>query len=173
LLGGADPSRILCLTYTRTAAANMAIKIFEDLARWATMADAELAGEIMALDGHPPNSGRLERALRLFARALETPGGLKIQTIHAFCEAVLYQFQLEANIAGHFELIDTAMEARLIAQARRDLLAQAAGGSDPVLSAAFDHVLALGGETGFDSLMQEIVSHRDKLSRVLARFAEE
>src|SRR5690606_6844873 len=104
LLGGADPARILCLTYTRTAAANMANKIFEDLAAWATMSDAQLTGEILALDGRVPDSHCLARARRLLARALETPGGLKIQPIHAFWEAVMHQFPLEANIAGHFEL---------------------------------------------------------------------
>src|SRR5690606_18057436 len=169
LLGGADPARILCLTYTRTAAANMANKIFEDLAAWATMSDAQLTGEILALDGRVPDSNRLARARRLFARALETPGGLKIQTIHAFCEAVLHQFPLEANIAGHFELIDAAMEARLMDEARRHLLDEAIGGDDAVLRAAFDTVLALGGEQGFDELMTETVANRDKISRVLAR----
>src|SRR5690606_1080931 len=104
LLAGADPSRILCLTYTRSAAANMALRVFNDLARWTTLTDEQLRDEIAMLAGDEPDEARLRTARRLFACALETPGGLKIQTIHAFCEAVLHQFPLGANIAGHFEL---------------------------------------------------------------------
>src|SRR5690606_8207974 len=97
----------------------------------------------------------------------------KIQTIHAFCEAVLHRFPLEANIAGHFTLIDASMEARLMEQARRELLAEAVSGADDELESSFRKVLDLGGETGFDKLMGEIVANRDKLSRVLDRQAGE
>src|SRR5690606_22271378 len=123
LLGGADPSRILCLTYTRAAAANMAGRVFRNLSRWATLPDDVLAAEIADLEGSMPDAERMAFARRLFARALETPGGLKIQTIHAFCEAVLHQFPLEANIAGHFEMLDGQMEAALLAEARREMIA--------------------------------------------------
>ncbi|TIX60886.1 MAG: hypothetical protein E5V30_34790, partial [Mesorhizobium sp.] len=68
---------------------------------------------IVALDGRGADAGTMRRARRLFAEALETPGGLKIQTIHAFCESVLHQFPLEANIPAHFEMLDTQMEASL------------------------------------------------------------
>src|SRR6188768_1175087 len=102
LLQGTDPSKILCLTYTRAAAANMARRVYDDLAVWTVRADADLAADIEKLEGRRPEAERLRRARRLFAEALETPGGLKIQTIHAFCEAILHQFPLEANIAGHF-----------------------------------------------------------------------
>jgi ATP-dependent helicase/nuclease subunit A len=169
LLGGADPARILCLTYTRTAAANMAIKVFGDLAQWAMMPDEALSAEIGALDGRAPGADRLRQARRLFARALETPGGLKIQTIHAFCEAVLHRFPLEANIAGHFELIDPQTEAALIAEARRALLAAATGGEDPRLAEAFTTVFSAAGESGFDELLGEIVAKRGHLARILQR----
>ena len=82
----------------------------------------ELAQTIEKIDGNRPGPKRLAQARRLFARALETPGGLKIQTIHAFCEAILHQFPLEANIAGHFELMDDMMQVALVGEARRQLL---------------------------------------------------
>ena len=66
----------------------------------------------------------LARARRLFARALETPGGLKIQTIHAFCERLLHQFPFEANVAGHFEVLDERDDAALADEARRSVLAR-------------------------------------------------
>src|SRR5690606_32475457 len=81
LLEGTDPSKILCLTYTRAAAANMANRVFGNLAEWSRLSDAELSQKIAELEGKLPDRRKLRRARQLFARALETPGGLKIQTI--------------------------------------------------------------------------------------------
>src|SRR5690606_14857394 len=153
LLEGVEPSRILCLTYTRAAAANMANRVFRDLSAWSLMDDAALGAHIGKLTGQPADARRRALARRLFARALETPGGLKIQTIHAFCEAVLQQFPLEANIAGHFEMLDAEMEAALVAEARRDMISGAAGGENVGLADASADVLQRGGEAGLDDLL--------------------
>ena len=166
LLEGADPSRILCLTYTRAAAANMAARVFSNLSRWTSLSDEKLAAEIEELDSWP-DAERMKLARQLFARALETPGGLKIQTIHAFCEAVLHQFPLEANIAGHFELMDARMETALVAEARRQMIARASESSDPELGAAFAAVLQSGGESGLDDLLDAIIARRDDLRRFI------
>jgi len=171
LLGGADPSRILCLTYTRAAAANMAGRVFNNLSRWATLPQDELAKEIAELEGKAPGPGRIAFARRLFARALETPGGLKIQTIHAFCEAVLQQFPLEANIAGHFEMLDSQMEGALLAEARREMIANAAAGGS-ALADAFATVLELGGESGLEELLSAIVGQRDALRGFIAQISD-
>ncbi len=162
LLGGTDPSKILCLTYTRAAAANMSNRVFATLSEWTTLGDAELAVRIEALESRRPDLGTMRRARRLFAEALETPGGLKIQTIHAFCESVLHQFPLEANIPAHFELLDPQMEGSLFAAARRDMIS-GAGGGDARLAEAFAMVLERGGEAGLDALLGEIVRKRDDL----------
>ncbi|MCB1452601.1 MAG: UvrD-helicase domain-containing protein, partial [Rhizobiaceae bacterium] len=173
LLDGCEPSKVLCLTYTRAAAANMANRVFGDLAAWALMEDAPLAEVIGNLTGTAPDARQLAAARRLFARALETPGGLKIQTIHAFCEAVLQQFPLEANIAGHFEMLDARQEAILIAEARRDMIAGADAGHDPALARAFPDILATAGEFGLDALLGEIVRHRDGLRRFIAEVRDD
>ncbi|NGO51225.1 double-strand break repair helicase AddA [Allomesorhizobium camelthorni] len=162
LLEGTDPSRILCLTYTRAAAANMSNRVFSSLSSWTMLGDDELAQRIEDLDGRKPDAEKMRRARRLFAQALETPGGLKIQTIHAFCESVLHQFPLEANIAAHFEMLDPAMEQTLFATARREMITGAAAGN-PELAEAFAAVLERGGEWGLDMLLQEIVQKRDSL----------
>ncbi|MCV0394687.1 MAG: double-strand break repair helicase AddA [Rhizobiaceae bacterium] len=167
LLAGIEPSRILCLTYTKAAAANMSNRVFRDLALWTTLEEKALADELAVLEGRRPDADRLAEARRLFARSLDTPGGLKIQTIHAFCEAVLHQFPLEANIAGHFELLDSAAERALIAEARRELLTGISAGHAK-LSAAFAEVLARGGESGLDALLGEIVAKRDGIRTFLA-----
>lgn len=162
LLRGTDPSKILCLTYTRAAAANMSNRVFSTLSQWTTLGDAELSKRIEALDGRQPDRETMRRARRLFAEALETPGGLKIQTIHAFCESVLHQFPLEANIPAHFEMLDPQMEASLFAAARRDMISGGVAG-DAALAEAFATVLERGGEHGLDALLAEIVRKRDGL----------
>ena len=106
LLAGTDPARILCLTFTKAAAAEMAKRVFAELGRWTTLSDQALAAAIAEIEDAAPDAALLAAARRLFARALDTPGGLKIQTIHAFCERLLHQFPFEANVAGHFEALD-------------------------------------------------------------------
>ncbi len=163
LLRGTDPAKILCLTYTRAAAANMANRVFSMLSEWTALADEALAEKIAELDGQPPDADTMRRARRLFAEALETPGGLKIQTIHAFCEAVLHQFPLEANIAASFEMLDPEMERALFAATRRDMISGAGAGDNPELAEAFATVLEVAGEFGLDALLSEIVRKRDEL----------
>ncbi|WP_182086656.1 double-strand break repair helicase AddA [Aureimonas sp. ME7] len=176
LLAGAEPSKILCLTYTKAAAAEMQARVFARLSAWAMMDEAELRKAIEALDRRRPSTERLAQARRLFASALETPGGLKIQTIHAFCEAVLHQFPLEANIPGHFEVMDETESALLLAEARRMLISgarttpTALGGQDAedaALAKAFADALSMAGEWGLDALLGEIVQRRDRLRRHL------
>ena len=110
LLSGVDPSRILCLTYTKAAAGEMSNRVFEILGKWVSLPDAKLREELAAIERRQASGEQLARARILFARALETPGGLKVQTIHAFCEALLHQFPLEANIPGSFKVMDDQMQ---------------------------------------------------------------
>jgi ATP-dependent helicase/nuclease subunit A len=165
LLEGTDPSRILCLTYTKAAAAVMQNRVFARLSEWATLPDETLADRLEKLEGKRPGASRLKVARRLFARALETPGGLKIQTIHAFCEAILHQFPLEANIAGHFELMDDLMQVALVGEARRQLLENAHMEGNPELAKAFDDVLSVAGEMGLQTLLDEAIGRRHALQR--------
>ena len=168
LLQGTDPSKVLCLTYTRAAAANMSNRVFSTLSEWTTLSDEKLAAKIEELEGWVPDRAKLASARKLFAEALETPGGLKIQTIHAFCEAVLHQFPLEANIAAHFEMLDPKMEALLFGEARREMLTGAVA-NDEGLAEAFATVLERGGEFGLDLLLKEIVGRRDDLRDFIDR----
>ncbi|MER2535398.1 MAG: double-strand break repair helicase AddA [Rhizobiaceae bacterium] len=162
LLDGTDPSKILCLTYTRAAAANMSARVFSTLSAWTMLGDEALSAEILAIEGSAPGRQKLSRARKLFAEALETPGGLKIHTIHAFCEAVLHQFPLEANIVAHFQMLDARMEEALFAEARRELVTGATA-ANPSLGEAFATVLERAGEFGLDALLKEIVARRDGL----------
>ncbi len=125
LLAGVDPDKILCLTYTKAAAANMANRILNDLGQWVRMPEPELRTALSALDGRPSNavSGKdIDRARRLFAHAIETPGGLQIKTIHAFCDALLHRFPFEAGIAGNFRIVDETEQRTLIDTALKNIL---------------------------------------------------
>jgi ATP-dependent helicase/nuclease subunit A len=162
LLAGTDPGRILCLTFTKAAAAEMAKRVFERLGEWVVLSDRELSRAIEDIEGHRPNKDELNRARRLFARALETPGGLKIQTIHAFCERLLQQFPFEANVAGHFEVLDEREASDLREEARRSVVAEAADDTG-VLGAALATVLAAGSDMAHEQAVKEFVEQRARI----------
>jgi len=107
---GAAPDSILCITYTRAAASEMLTRLFKTLGSWAVMEDTPLRAALSRLEGVGPETytqAQLKAARALFARALETPGGLRIETIHAFCARVLRRFPLEAGVVpGFVELED-------------------------------------------------------------------
>ncbi|MBX5129728.1 double-strand break repair helicase AddA [Rhizobium lentis] len=168
LLAGARPSAILCLTYTKAAASEMSNRVFERLADWVVLDDADLSRRIMQIEGAAPDALKLAEARRLFAKALETPGGLKIQTIHAFCEALLHQFPLEANVAGHFSVLDDRAAAALLSDARRALLTATAPEEGSALAEAFAYVLDLGDESGLENLLADIVANRNAIRRFTA-----
>ena len=123
LLAGTPPARLLCLTFTKAAASEMATRLFRTLGGWATMPDDSLLAELQELTGAPAHAERLRDARRLFARALETPGGLKIQTIHAFCESLLKRFPLEAGLSPHFDVADEGTAQALLEEAFDGVLA--------------------------------------------------
>ena len=121
LLDGAKPETILCVTYTKPAAAEMQRRLYRRLGDWSVMADEGLTRELAELEGLRPDAydaRRLSEARALFAQALETPGGLKIQTIHAFCEKLLRRFPLEAGVSPGFRVMDDAAAAAVAAAAR-------------------------------------------------------
>ncbi len=160
LLAGARPSSILCLTYTKAAASEMSNRVFDRLAEWATLDDAELSKRVASIEQRMPDRATLAAARQLFAKALETPGGLKIQTIHAFCEALLHQFPLEANVAGHFSVLDDRAAVTVLAEARRSLLTATSTENDADLAEAFSQVLSIADESGLELLIGDIVANR-------------
>jgi len=165
LLDGTDPSRLLCLTFTKAAAAEMATRVFRILGDWVTMDNEALARELEAVEGRKPNAERIALARRLFARALETPGGLKIQTIHGFCEALLHQFPLEANVAGHFTVLDDRQGAELMAEARASVFHIAETQPDSPFGRALAAVIDLMSDAGVEKALDELIRNRDAFRR--------
>jgi ATP-dependent helicase/nuclease subunit A len=159
LLEGAEPQRILCLTYTKAAAAEMQNRLFETLGEWAMASDGWLGAELAAIAGAdaPVADGRrLARARRLFARALETPGGLKIQTIHAFCDSLLRRFPLEAGVSPRFEVLDDRQSALMIAAIRARMAAAAETGEE----GSFDRVAERLNEGQIEELIDAVLGGR-------------
>lgn len=113
LLNGVEPQHVLCLTYTKAAASEMQNRLFQRLGAWAMKPDDDLRRDLAALGEEALSQRHLSRARQLFARAIETPGGLRIQTIHSFCASLLRRFPLEAGVPpGFTEMEDRA--ARLM-----------------------------------------------------------
>lgn len=165
LLDGAAPSKILCLTFTRAAAANMSARIFRRLADWALLDDAALTKEIEAAGAPAPSASDLAVARRLFARAVETPGGLKIQTIHAFCEKLLHIFPFEANVPAGFRVLDDVARAELLQDAKRRTLRRAITDTG-MLHAALSFVAQETTSFSFDKLCDELIDCREALGDV-------
>jgi ATP-dependent helicase/nuclease subunit A len=164
LIAGASPSGLLCLTFTKTAAANMAARVFETLASWTGLDDADLSEAIAELGAPRPNPQGLAFARRLFARAIETPGGLKIQTIHAFCERLLHLFPFEANVPASFSVADDREAAALIAEARARAFAEDLSASEREAEVA--RVAREAGAEGFEALLAETLSRRGEFEAI-------
>ncbi|HJR56447.1 MAG TPA: UvrD-helicase domain-containing protein, partial [Rhizomicrobium sp.] len=170
LLAGTPPERILCLTFTKAAAAEMQDRLFRQLGDWSMLDDAELTAKIAAIGGA---SDDLPKARRLFAQALETPGGLKVLTIHAFCQAVLARFPIEAGIAPAFDVLDEQSARTLAGEARQTVL-ERAGSGDEVLTDAVSLLVRETGEASLGALLDAgLGSDRRKLDRFFGSLEEE
>jgi ATP-dependent helicase/nuclease subunit A len=167
LLAGSKPERILCLTYTKAAAAEMSTRLFKRLGEWALLPDDELAANIAAIEAPRPTTAGLRMARRLFAQALETPGGLKIQTIHAFCQNLLSRFPLEAGVTPAFRVLDDQTARELLAESRSRVLERAA--VDETIQNAITHLVVNTSEGRMQQILDAALgTDRRKLDRFLA-----
>ncbi|MEM9550143.1 MAG: double-strand break repair helicase AddA [Pseudomonadota bacterium] len=154
LLNGVDPQRILCLTYTKAAASEMQNRLFKRLGGWAMLDDDHLRQALETLGAGQVAQDRLSDARTLFARAIETPGGLKIQTIHSFCATLLRRFPLEAGVSPQF----TEMEDRAATRLRAEIVEEMAAGSQSHL---IDGIATYLSDEGLDDLIAEITRNRE------------
>ena len=163
LLGGADPGSILCLTFTKAGAAEMADRIHARLASWVRLADKHLRAELFAL-GESNGADELAHARTLFARVLDaTGGGLRIQTIHAFSQSLLAAFPAEAGITPGFRPLDARAERLLARQVLADLLVRAEEGGDLPLTEDVRVLSRRLGEAGAEALLLEAARAPDAM----------
>ena len=168
MLDGAAPRRILCMTFTKAAAAQMANRLQRRLAGWATAADADLTAALIDLLGRPPAAADLARARGLFARVLDEPGGLKIQTIHAFCQSILARFPLEAGVPPNAALVDEGGTATLRAAAQAAFIAAVRADPDHPRAADLDLLTDTVTEMGFDAVIGALIGARRQLRHLFA-----
>jgi ATP-dependent helicase/nuclease subunit A len=167
MLSGAAPGKILCLTFTKAAAAEMANRLNDRLAAWAMMDDDALTASLLDLSGQKPDGEIRAIARGLFARVLDVPGGLKIQTIHAFCQSLLGRFPLEAGLAPHFKVMDERTAAEMQREARDAMLRDAR--HDPALADALMLVTAQSNEEDFGKLLSSLASERRRLGQLFSQ----
>ncbi|UCH74223.1 MAG: double-strand break repair helicase AddA [Rhodospirillales bacterium] len=167
LLEGTPPQHILCLTFTRAAASEMANRVTDTLRRWAIVEEEKLRSALEDLTGITPDDEKMVEARRLLARVLDVPGGLKIQTIHAFCESLLGRFPVEAGLAPHFQVVDERSAVEMIGVARDAVLARSE--HDPPLQDALNIVTRYVDEIRFAELMTALSGERHRLERLLDR----
>ncbi len=178
LLSGVAPSKILCLTYTKAAAVEMSSRIAGRLSRWAVADEETLHKELLALLGELPKSqkdyAKLEAMARqLFAVLLDTPGGMKIQTIHSFCQEILKRFPLEAKVSPYFEVMDDRTASEALADVQRGLLLKIEEEPDGFVGQALAFLTRQVSEFKFPQIMETIAANRNKISKLLASFANE
>ena len=161
LLTGVAPEKILCITFTKAAAANMAERVFTTLGHWVTLDDAALDAAIRDA-GVPNPDARLRKVAReLFAKALETPGGLKVQTIHALCTRLLQQFPFEANVPARFAVLDDRDQTDMMERANLKVFLEASNAPDSVLGRALQTAMANAADVTFKDVVREACLSRD------------
>ena len=168
LLAGFRPESILCLTYTKTAAAEMQNRLLKELAEWATIEAEALREKLSALMGRAPDEDDLRIARRLFARALEAKGGLKIHTIHGFCERLLQRFPLESQVTPHFSVLDERSQALMRRAAFDATVSRAAEDKESGLGKALAKVIALTAGEYFRQVVDTVLTKRAELARMVA-----
>jgi ATP-dependent helicase/nuclease subunit A len=161
LLAGVEPGRILCLTFTKAAAAEMATRLARALGGWATAEDAALAETLAALTGRLPGEKELLAARALFVRVLEQPGGMRISTIHAFAQSLLRAFPLEAGLAPQFAVVEEQEARSMLAREREAVLAAAPD------RAALENLARLVPPTRFAEVVGTLAQDRGRLLRAV------
>lgn len=170
LLSGAAPSRVLCITYTKAAAAEMRARIAAKAAEWAVCGEEALISSLHALSGEPPADLMKLRARRLFAALTDAPEGVRIDTIHAFCQSLLARFPLEAGVAPHFTVIDDRTSAELLRESGLRLFMQSTALAEGApLSAALRALSADLSEASFHALLKQLAEGRRRLRGILAQ----
>ena len=161
LLADVPPHKILCITFTKAAAANMAERVFTTLGRWVTLDDPALDDAIRGVGIPLPRATLRKKARELFACALETPGGLKVQTIHALCTRLLQQFPFEANVPARFAVLDDRDQNDMMERANLKVFLEASRAPDSVIGRALQTAMASAADVTFKDVVREACLSRD------------
>ena len=153
------PHRILCLTYTKAAASEMTLRINKRLGEWVIMSDEDLKESLRRTIGEYPTQDIVNAARQLFAKVVDTPGGLKIMTIHAFCQSVLGRFPLEANISPQMDVLDERTATDILSQ----VLIKQLQGNEAAVTTAFKRLSIELSESQLMSKIKDCIQDGDQI----------
>jgi ATP-dependent helicase/nuclease subunit A len=163
LLAGTPPERILCLTYTKAAAAEMSKRVFDSLSKWVMLPEENLKQALTDFLDREPSSEEVALSRTLFTRATETPGGLSVQTIHAFAERLLQRFPLEAGVTPGFAILDEETSRKLMREAIDQVIGAAARKRTSTMGRALETAIAYAADDRFDEILADALRERDWL----------
>jgi ATP-dependent helicase/nuclease subunit A len=162
LLNGVDPARILCITFTKAAAANMSERVFTTLGHWVTLDDDTLNAALRDVGIAQPDAESRQRARKLFASALETPGGLKVQTIHALCTRLLQQFPFEARVPARFAVLDERDQTEMMERASIGVMLDASQNPDSAAGRALQYAMGAAADMTLRDVVNQACLSRDQ-----------
>jgi ATP-dependent helicase/nuclease subunit A len=161
LLNDVPPARILCITFTKAAAANMAERVFSTLGHWVTLDDEALDAALRGVGIAQPDVKWRERARKLFASALETPGGLRVQTIHALCTRLLQQFPFEAQVPARFTVLDERDQTEIMERASISIMLDASQNPDSPAGRALRYAMGAAADSTLRDVVNQACLSRD------------
>lgn len=178
LLKGVAPAKILCLTYTKAAAVEMNSRIAQKLSKWAVASDADLDKQLAELLGVLPEKREdylklTATARQLFAVLLDTPGGMKIQTLHSFCQEVLKRFPLEAKVSPYFEVMDDRAKQEILDKLKKQMLSAVESGENENIAEAVGYLTSHISELLFSDLMTSITDNAGKIIVLLQQYPKQ
>lgn len=173
LLNEVNPARLLCLTYTKAAAVEMLTRISQRLSEWAVEEESELEEKLAKLLGEEYNSADAARrykqkARTLFAKLLDTPGGIKVQTLHSFCTDVLKRFPLEAGVSPYFSVLEDEEVQKALNQIKAEIVQDNVAEDNPLLTFARTYLINNATEFTFSGTVQKIIGSRRKMAKIMA-----
>lgn len=168
---GADPHKIVCLTFTKAAAGEMSLRINKRLSSWAVMSDEKLENDLEKnLLGRPASERECTEARKLFARVLDAPGSLKIMTVHAFCQSILKRFPLESGVSAHFELAEDVKAKKFLSDALNNVIRKAETETGSEIHGAFERLSAITDKDRLVTLFEDLCKERRQLHKISKNF---
>ncbi len=157
-LAGTDIQKILCITFTKTGAAEMQEKLLKTAQKWSESSDAELEIVLDELTGSKPSQQTVLKAKQIFDELLENQAKMNILTIHSFCQSILKRFPMEADIQPFFSVIDELASIKLKKEAWQNVLNK----DDSELQEALSEIITYyNSDSELDKLIKEILQLSD------------
>lgn len=163
---GVEPENLLCITFTKAGAAEMAERINQLLAAWVQLDDHSLFRDLEAIGAVSGPSAR-QQASKLFAKVLDSPGGgLQIMTIHSFCQSLLGSFPEEAGLVPGFKPIEGPEQQELQRQALASMVIAAEERGDEELIRSLQELSLAMGEDAALKFLNKCAAAPDAMDEI-------